>query len=159
MERPEEILRAYCRKRNMRYTPEREAIIREIYRTYKHFDVDLLFVRIRENNPNTRLCKATIYRTIPHLVEAGLVRESLTRNGHACYEPTSGRSHHDHMRCIGCGRIYEFYEPSIDRAQERLCTERGFLMTSHIHVIEGNCSRCRKKRSRSKGSNRQKKGS
>lgn len=139
---PKEIFRQYCRKEAMRYTPERGLIIDEIYRRDGHFDVDGLFSRIRNRHPRIKLAKCSIYRSLPHFIKAGLLRESLTREGVVCYEHTLGHEHHDHMRCIGCGKIIEFYEPDIDVVRQRFCKESKFKMIQHTHVIEGYCSQC-----------------
>ncbi len=142
MENQINIFRDYCRKNGMRYTPEREVIIDEIYRRDSHFDIDNLFLRIRSRHPRIRLAKGSIYRTLPHLIQSGLIRESLTDKGRVCYEHTLGHDHHDHLKCIGCGKIFEFYEKGIDEKQRELCRKRGFKMVWHMHVIGGFCKKC-----------------
>ena len=143
MEGPEVIFGEYCRKNGMRYTPERELVIREIYRENGHFDIDGLFLRIRNRHPEAKLAKGSIYRMLPYLIDAGLLRTSFTERGHVCYEGTLGASHHDHMKCVGCGRMFEFYDDRIDQAQREVCERHGFHMLRHTHVIEGYCSKCR----------------
>lgn len=145
VEDPKAIFGEYCRSHGMRYTRERGMIIDEIYRRDGHFDIDSIFLRIRNRNTKIKLAKASIYRTLPHLVGAGLIRESLTDEGHACYEHTLGHSHHDHMKCMGCGKILEFYEKQIDQIEQKLCKKRGFRMLWHTHVIGGYCRKCLKK--------------
>lgn len=145
MDNPIDIFKQYCKNNGMRYTPEREVIIAEIYRKDGHFDIDELFLRIRNRYPKIKLAKGSIYRTLPHLIRAGLIRESLTEEGHACYEHILGHEHHDHMKCMGCGRIFEFYENSIDKSQQELCRKRNFKMLWHTHVIGGYCKRCSRK--------------
>ncbi|MFC1807553.1 Fur family transcriptional regulator [Candidatus Omnitrophota bacterium] len=144
MEEPKSIFKEFCKKNNMRYTPERGIIIDEIYKEDTHFDIDELFLRIRNSYPNIRLAKGSIYRTLPHLKNAGLIRESLNENGHSCYEHTLGHTHHDHMKCIGCGKIFDFYEKEIDQLQNTICKKRGFKMVWHTHVIGGYCKKCQK---------------
>ncbi|MEE8359675.1 MAG: Fur family transcriptional regulator [Candidatus Omnitrophota bacterium] len=136
------VFRSYCKKHGMRYTPERDVIINEIYRKDGHFDIDTLFLRIRNRYPKQRLAKGSIYRTLPHLIKSGLVRESLTDGGRICYEHTLGHQHHDHFKCIGCGAIYEFYERDIDMMQQELCKRQRFKMVWHTHVIGGYCKEC-----------------
>jgi len=143
---PKNIFKGYCRKYGLRYTPERELIINEIYRKDCHFDVDSLFLRIRGRHPKIKLAKGSIYRTIPHLIKSGLLRESLVENGHISYEHKLGHAHHDHMKCVSCGSIFEFYEKDIDRIQQELCKKRRFKMLWHTHVIAGYCSKCRSKK-------------
>ena len=146
MKNPQAIFREYCERKGLRRTSERQVIIDEIYREHGHFDVDSLFLRIRNRHPKIKLSKVSIYRTMPHLIRAGLVRKSFTEKGHHCYEHNLGHGHHDHMRCLQCGRTFEFYAPEIDKIQRELCKKRGFHVVSHIHVIEGYCPNCQKKR-------------
>lgn len=140
---PKDLFKNFCKTNNLRYTPERELIIDEIYRTHDHFDVDNLFLRIKNKHPKTKLARGSIYRTIPLLIESGLLRESLAQEGRICYEHTLGHTHHDHLKCIKCGKIFEFYNETIDQAQDILCKKLKFKMTSHMHVIYGYCSKCK----------------
>lgn len=145
MQNPSAVFRKYCADNGMRFTRERQIIIEEIYRKDTHFDVDALFLRIRNLHPDIKLAKGSIYRSIPHLLRASLVRASLTADGHVCYEQTLGRSHHDHMQCVKCGKILEFYDGAIARIQKRVCMENDFEMLWHTHVIRGYCSKCRRR--------------
>lgn len=146
MEDPKRLFRKYCRENELRYTPERAVIIDEIYLKDGHFDIDNLFLRIRNRHPGIRLAKGSIYRTIPHLIKAGLIRESFKEEGRIFYEHTLGHGNHDHMICIKCGKIFEFYDKKIDSGRENICEEHGFDMVFHVHVIQGYCSKCRNKK-------------
>ncbi len=143
---PRAVFKEYCKKNGMRYTPERDVVIEEIYRRDGHFDIDNLFLRIRNRYPKLKLAKGSIYRTVPHLIKAGLIRESLAEDSHISYEHTLGHAHHDHMKCVSCGRIFEFYEEDIDKMQQDLCKRRRFKMLWHTHVITGYCAKCRGKK-------------
>ena len=142
------IFREFCSAKGMRYTRERELIIEEIYRKDEHFDVDSLFMRIRTKNPETKLAKGSIYRTLPHLVCAGLITKSLAEDGFACYEHTLGHTHHDHMKCVSCGVILEFQEKRIEKIEKDVCAKHEFEMITHMHVINGYCAKCRKKKNK-----------
>ena len=146
MDNPKSIFKEYCRKNGMRYTADREIIIDEIYRKDGHFNIDELFLRIRNRDPDIRLARGSIYRTLPHLIRTGLIRESLAEEKHICYEHMLGHEHHDHMKCVACGKIFEFYEKEIDQLQRELCKRRDFNMLWHLHVIGGYCKRCGQKR-------------
>ena len=142
MANPKSILKE-CRKLNgMRNTPERNVIIEEIYRKDKHFSIDNLYMRIRNRYPNIKLAKASIYRTIPHLINAGLIRESYVEEGHVCYEKTLGNSPHEHMRCLKCGKILEFYDKGIEKEEQSLCRRRNFKIVRHTFLLEGYCEKC-----------------
>lgn len=151
---PKTIFKQYCKENHLRYTPEREMVIEGIYLKYDHFDIDNLFLRIRNRHPNARLSKASIYRTLPHLIKTGLIRASFSEKGHYCYEQTLGRKHHFHMKCLKCGKVIDFCEEKIDKTQEAACKRRNFEIISRAHVVEGFCSKCRKKkRSEPEGKN------
>ena len=141
-EQPKNIFRNYCKDNNLRFTPERGVIIDEIYRSCSHFDVDQLFVRIRNRYPNLKIARGSIYRTMPVLIESGLIREALIDNGKVSYEHTLGHEHHDHLKCMGCGKIFEFFDKEIDYKQEEICKKKNFKIVSHLHVILGYCSEC-----------------
>ncbi len=126
----------------MRYTPERDVIIDEIYRKDEHFDIDNLFLRIRSRHTNIKLAKGSIYRTLPHLLKAGLIRESYSDEGHTCYEHILGHSHHDHMKCFRCGKVFEFHAKEIDKLQETICKKRKFKLIGHMHLLFGYCAKC-----------------
>ncbi|MBF0254034.1 MAG: transcriptional repressor [Candidatus Omnitrophica bacterium] len=143
---PVGIFREYCRSRRMRFTPERQVIIEEAYRRHGHFDVDALFAVIRKRRPELKIARASVYRAMPVLAGAGLVREAFSDNHRTLYEHTLGHNHHDHLKCVRCGQVAEFYADEIDRAQSKLCEARGFEMLWHVHVISGFCSRCRSKK-------------
>lgn len=141
---PVSVFQDYCRRHGLRCTRARDRIVEEIYRLDGHFDIDDIFLRIRNRRPRTKLAKASIYRTLPHLIGAGLIRASLAEGGRACYEHTLGHGHHDHMKCVKCGRVFEFYERKIDQIQQEVCRKRRFTMLWHTHVVNGYCAQCKK---------------
>jgi len=150
---PKEIFKTYCKKQGMRCTPERGIIIDEIYSKDGHFDIDSLFLRIRNKYSRIKLAKGSIYRTVPHLINAGLIRTSLRDKNSVTYEHTLGHGHHDHMKCVSCGKVFEFYEKDIDKIQRELCKKRGFKMLWHTHVIEGYCARCQREKDKRRNIN------
>lgn len=141
------LFREYCSKKKMRYTPERETIIRAIYGSNGHFNVDNLFSRIRTRNPHCSIAKTSIYRSVPHFLEAGLLRESAA-GGQVLYERTLGHESRDHFRCIGCGKIVEFSSPQLSLAQEKICKAKKFTILWRTNMINGYCRECREGRSR-----------
>ncbi len=142
--RPEfQIFRDYIRKKGLRYTPEREIILREIVNTGDHFDVDELYLRLR--NKGERLSKASIYRTIPLLIDCGLIQEVYYEDGHMHYEFIYGHEHHCHLRCLECRRIDEFVEPSLKKIEDRLARKFGYRVVGHKLEVYGYCPECRKK--------------
>lgn len=136
-----EVFRGFIRRRGMRYTPERETIIREIFSRHDHFDVDDLYLRMRRQG--VRVSKASIYRTLPLLIEAGLITEVFYEDGHMHYEHTFGHEHHCHLRCTECRRVIEFSDPSLDRIEDKLVREYDFEISGHRLEVFGLCPECR----------------
>jgi len=132
--------REYIKKKGLRNTPEREMIIQEIFSIHDHFDVDELFLRLR--NKKKIVSKASIYRTIPLLMESGLIKEIYFEDGHLHYEHIYGHKHHCHLRCICCGRILEFADDEIAEIQNQMGEKYGFVITSHRFELLGYCSQC-----------------
>jgi len=132
--------REFIRGKGLRYTPERELIITEIFSTHDHFDVDELYLRLRRKNK--RVSKASIYRTIPLLIESGLIKEVYFENGHLHYEHIYGHKQHCHFRCMGCGKIVEFPDDEIVRIQNEISKRYGFAVTSHRFELLGYCPVC-----------------
>jgi Fur family ferric uptake transcriptional regulator len=134
---------------SLRLTRERRAILDEMLQVRGHFDADALLSHFRRKG--RPVSRATLYRTLTRLVEAGLVHKIEMAKGQARYEVMVGRHHHDHMICLACGRIVEFESREIERLQEEICRRKGFTMTGHMHQIRGHCSDCRDQAGRPDG--------
>jgi Fur family ferric uptake transcriptional regulator len=139
-----EAFKEFLRKKGLRVTKEREAILNEVLSRKGHFDMEELHLALRKNSP--RVSRASIYRTLPLLIESGILEEVERVDKHAHYEHTTGRSHHDHMLCVSCGRVIEFYSESLEKLQNRLCRDRGFEGISHNLEIKGYCRKCARKK-------------
>ncbi len=132
--------REYIREKGLRNTPERELIIEEIFSNHDHFDAEGLFLRLR--NKMKRVSKASVYRTIPLLIECGLIKEVYFEDGHLHYEHIYGHQHHCHLRCICCGSVVEFADDEVLRLQNQIGEKHHFLVTSHRFEVFGYCSEC-----------------
>ena len=132
--------RAYIKAQGLRKTPERETIIEEIFSIHDHFDVDELFLRLR--NKRKRVSKASLYRTIPLLIESGLIKEVYFEDGHLHYEHIYGHKDHSHLRCNRCGRIIEFDDDEIGTLQKRIGKKYDFAVTAHRFELIGYCPQC-----------------
>jgi Fur family ferric uptake transcriptional regulator len=145
----------YLTKNSLRLTRERRTILGEMARIEGHFEADELLAHFRRRG--RRVSRATLYRTLARLVDAGLVHRIEMNQGQARYEMMVGRHHHDHMICLDCGRIIEFESREIERLQDEICRRKGFKMTGHMHQIRGRCANCtprKKRRSPAKGKRR-----
>lgn len=87
---------------------------------------------------------ATIYRVLTQFEEAGLVVRHHFEGGQSVFELDHGE-HHDHLVCVKCGRVEEFVDKVIERRQEEIAKQIGFMITDHSLNIYGTCGRCQKK--------------
>ena len=131
----------YLVLKDLKFTPERKDVLKEIFSCHKHFDIETLYEKLRRKGKN--ISQATIYRTLPLLVDSGLIRETLRCQGKLNYEQVFGHEHHDHMVCIKCGRIIEFKDDKLERLQSSLCRKYGFKSLEHKLGIKGYCKQCR----------------
>ena len=83
---------------------------------------------------------ATIYRVLTQFESAGLVMRHHFADGHAVFELDSGE-HHDHIVCMDCGRVTEFFDDTIERRQVEIATDHGFRLADHSLVLHGQCER------------------
>lgn len=135
-----EIFRDYIRERGLRRTPERELILREVFAIHEHFDVEELHHRLRHKG--IKVSKASIYRALRLFMDCGLVREVDYSDGHWHYEHTYGHVAHNHLRCLGCGRVVEFEAPALKVVEEQIYREHGFRIISHFWEGKGYCPSC-----------------
>ncbi|MBI4767151.1 MAG: transcriptional repressor [Deltaproteobacteria bacterium] len=106
----------YLKQQGLKWTPEREEVLQEVLKTEGHFEAEDLAFRLRKSG--SRVSKATIYRTLPLLVKAGMVKEVIHGEKHQHYEHTHGENHHDHMICLKCGKIVEFDKESLKKIEQ-----------------------------------------
>lgn len=137
-----DVLREYIQQNGLRFTPEREAIVKEVFSRHDHFTVDELYLSLRRKRPISR---ASLYRTIPLLIEAGLISEVFQDSGQTRYEHTYGHQHHCHLRCRICGQVIEFHEPYLEDLEKRVAAEHGYLVNGHRLEVLGRCPACQKK--------------
>lgn len=137
-----ETFNRYLRQQGLKLTTQRERIVRRVLKITKHFSAEELFDLLRKDR--SRISKATVYRTLSLLVEAGLLDEHDFELGHKLYEQSVRDEHHDHLICVACRAIFEFHNHEIERLQEQVAAERDFAITYHTHQIFGTCSEYRR---------------
>lgn len=140
---PRDKFKNYLVKKGLKFTPERETILEDVFTFHNHFDIDQLYEKIHKRDKS--LSRATIYRTIPHLVNCGLIREVLRCQNRAQYEHTFGHEHHDHLVCIKCGNVIEFNEKRIEKLQDEICKKYDFTPVEHRLGIRGYCKKCQRR--------------
>ncbi|MBO9686031.1 ferric iron uptake transcriptional regulator [Roseateles chitosanitabidus] len=90
---------------------------------------------------------ATVYRVLMQFVEAGLLARQHFESGKAVFELNEGQ-HHDHMVCLHCGKVEEFFDAGIEQRQREIAEERGYQLVEHALALYGLCKECQAKRSR-----------
>lgn len=83
---------------------------------------------------------ATVYRVLTQFEQAGLLLRHHFETGKAVYELNQG-GHHDHLMCLQCGRVEEFYDAEIERRQIKVAKERGFTIHDHTHYLYADCTK------------------
>jgi len=128
--------------KGLRFTNQRKAVTTLIFRTQEHFRPEELCERLRKSDSSAS--RATIYRTILHLVESGMLREISLGGGERLYDPNFLQSpHHNHLVCVDCSKIMEFEDPNLDIMQNCITRRMGFSPTEKALRIEGHCDRLR----------------
>lgn len=145
---PVEKFREFLATRGKRLTHEREIIVTEIFSVHEHFDVDEVVARLKRPSDGRRVSRATVYRTVNALEEAGLIRKVARANDREVYEHDYGYPQHDHFICQKCERLIEFRNEEISAILERVAMDLGFRMTGHRLEANGICSECAKPPSR-----------
>lgn len=144
VESAHEILRKYLKSgKKSRVTPARFAVLDAVLQSQGHFDADGLYYRLITTG--TKVSRATVYNTLEVLQECGLVSKYRFAENSSRYEKAFGRPHHHHLICLECGDIIEFVNDKLERIQNDVCLEKGFVPQSSTLQIFGSCSKCKKK--------------
>ena len=129
------------KERGILMTPQRDLVLRRAL-TYLLFTAEQLVHSVQVVNPG--IARASVYRTLGLLSEAGLVEKHDFLYGPPNYEVTYGKPHHDHLMCIHCGEIIEFQEPRWEALQEEVVRRFGYRLLSHTHKLYGLCEECQR---------------
>ena len=87
---------------------------------------------------------ATVYRVLTQFEQAGIVVKHHFETGKAVYELNQG-DHHDHIVCIHCGQVTEFYDPELEKIQEKIADRNGYTIIDHALYLYGVCKNCQKR--------------
>ena len=138
LDRVRESLQAYLSSKGLRRTVQREAIIDAAFGTNEHFTAEELLTMARRLERS--VSRATVYRTLPLLVESGLLHELDLGSDTKIYDPNFvERPTHNHLICVDCDRIIEFEDVNMELLENCITRRLGFSPANKAVKIEGHC--------------------
>lgn len=154
LEEVRNIFSAYMEQKGLRKTPERFAILEEIYLRTDHFEAEALYMDIK--NRNFDISRATVYNTLELLVSCDLIRKHQFGKNLAQYEKSYGYKQHDHIICVDCKKVVEFCDPRIQQIKSMMGDLLNFTITHHSLNLYGICGTCQIKRQTDKNQTQRK---
>jgi Fur family ferric uptake transcriptional regulator len=135
--------RCYLRDRGLPVTAPRERVAEVLFTAPGHLSADDIERTLRDRGAHVG--KATVYRTLELLAEAGMVVPRDFGEGFRRYERTPGRQHHEHLICLECGKVIEFVNERLERMKAHIAEEYGFRHRHHRLEIFGTCPECQQR--------------
>ncbi|HKZ17544.1 MAG TPA: transcriptional repressor [Geobacteraceae bacterium] len=133
----------FVARRGLKSTRQRDIILDGFLSTDDHMSIEELYLKLRAKYPN--IGYATVYRTLKLFAESGIAREIQFGDGQTRYEHAAEGEHHDHLVCTRCGEVQEFSNEAIEKLQDKIAEDHGYLVHTHKLELYGICSKCRKR--------------
>lgn len=135
-----ERFRDHLRAHGHPVTPQRMRVAELLFSTHHHISAEEILARLRRSR--RPVGKATVYRTLELLREAGLIREHDFGERFKRYEPRPTRPRHEHLVCTRCGKVIEFVSNAVERVEAEVAALHRFQPTHHRLEIYGLCEEC-----------------
>jgi Fur family ferric uptake transcriptional regulator len=142
MTEEQEVFIKHLQKAGLKRTSQRDLILNVFLRTERHLSSEDLYRLVKVEDPS--IGQTTVYRTLKLLSEAGLAREVRFGDGRTHYEHNYKHQHHDHMICMECGKIIEFFSAELEAIQDAMAAKHRFEVRQHLLRILGVCADCRR---------------
>ena len=132
----------YLERKGLKYTRERKRIFAKVKHFSGHFDAEGLYETLKKDSQN--IARGTVFRTIPLLLESGVIQTSVGKGKGEFFERANSKSHHDHIICVSCGKVIEYQCEEIEKLQVDVCKKYNVELLFHDHKLFVRCEKCRK---------------
>ncbi len=129
------VFRRYLHAQKLKFTPERAMMLDAVLRREGLFEPEQLVEDLK--SLGHRVSRATVYRSLSHLQDAGILKQVFFDNKQSYYEVIAGRQRHDYLICVETGRVIEFHSEKLRQLRDEICREHGFEPLSHQFHIFG----------------------
>jgi len=129
------VFRRYLHGEKLKFTPERAMILDATLRKQGLFDPEGLAADLKALGH--RVSRATVYRTLAHLQDAGILKQVFFDNKQSYYEVIAGRQTNDYLICVSTGKLIEFNSDRLKALRDEICKQHGFDPISHQFHIFG----------------------
>jgi len=129
------IFRRYLHGQNLKFTPERAMMLDAVLRKTGLFEPEILVDDLKQLGH--RVSRATVYRTLAHLQDAGILKQVFFDNKQSYYEVIAGRQLNDYLICVETGEVIEFNSERLRALRDEICKQHGYEPISHQFHIFG----------------------
>src|SRR6478672_2462612 len=129
------VFRRYLHQAHLKFTPERAMMLDAVLRKEGLFEPEGLIDDLKKLGH--RVSRATVYRTLSHLQDAGILKQVFFDNKQSYYEVIAGRQTNDYLICVATGKVIEFSSEKLRKLRDEICQEHGFEPVSHQFHVYG----------------------